>query len=112
MGERVAELKTPDGEHTLGWCVYQSTSEALFWPIFHSEVEAVLFSRALRQTYPEWSDEQIDKLWTRIRAYLRTVMKDSEWPNWTWTDETETQIFNGWTHWNYERLQCEPNPKS
>lgn len=77
MGNRVAELITPGtyGE-TLGFAVYQSTSGAMFAPIFHLQLSAELFALALRDIYPLWDDANLQILAGDVRAVITEEFGD------------------------------------
>jgi hypothetical protein len=63
-------MKTPGCGDVEGYCVYQSTSMALFTPIFHNQLAAELFALALRDIFPNWSDVDCLQLASEVNAVI------------------------------------------
>ena len=74
MGNRVAKMEYPNeaypGLDGIGYCVYQSTSMACFWPIFHNQLAAHCFAHVLNINYPNWSDKEQEEMADSVNAFI------------------------------------------
>jgi hypothetical protein len=76
MGQRVAEMKQPGEEYTVGWMVYQSTSGACFTPIFSNQLAAELFALALGDIFPCWDEDSEFILARQVNEVVREQFGD------------------------------------
>lgn len=76
MGNRVAELKTPGCGDVEGYAVYQSTSMAMFTPIFRNQLAAELFASALYSRRGNWSESAISMLAVSVETFMIVEFSD------------------------------------